>query len=75
MHLGVCASSLSAQQSVMGGTKWPVPTPDNFELGMHLPPALQPPISFHWGAVMLVTHPKIQLKDSRNINTPQDATF
>ena len=46
MHLEVCASSGSAQQSVM---KWPATYTWYFPLGMQLPPALQSLVSFHLG--------------------------
>ena len=49
MHLEVCASSGSAQQSVMGRTKWPATYTRHFALGIQLPPALQSPFSFHLG--------------------------
>ena len=47
MHLEVCASSGSAQQSVMGRTIWPGTYIQYFALGMQLPPALQSQISFY----------------------------
>ena len=40
-HLEVCASSGSAQQSVIGRMKWPATYTRYFALGMQLPPTLQ----------------------------------
>ena len=55
MHLEVCASSGSVQQSVFGRTKWPATYIQYFVLGIQLPPALQSPFVSTWSTIMLET--------------------
>ena len=61
-------ASGSAERSITGRTKWSATYTRYFALGMQLSPALQSPLSFHLGVVMLEKTTKKNIRNEKYAN-------